>query len=88
MDVPYPVIAVFVSIFTGLISYAIAENKGHTGNSLWLWFAIGFLFNVLGVVASLLISKVKVCPSCKESVKSDAILCKHCGSKLETAIPA
>ncbi len=88
MDVPFPAIAVFVSIFTGIISYSIAEDKGRTGNSLGLWFAIGFLFNVLGVVASLLITKVKVCPSCKESVKSDAILCKHCGSKLETAIPA
>ena len=88
MDVPFPVIAVFVSIFTGIISYAIAEDKGRAGNSLGLWFAIGFLFSVVGVVASLLISSVKVCPACKESVKSDAILCKHCGSKLETAIPA
>ena len=88
MDVPLPAIAVFVSIFTGIISYAIAENKGHTGNSLSLWFAIGFFFSVLGVVASLLISKVKVCPSCKESVKSDAVLCEHCGSKLDITLPA
>ena len=88
MDVLLPFIALILSIVTGMISLAIAENKGRTGYSQGLWFAIGFLFNLFGVAASLLISKVKVCPSCKESVKSDAILCKHCGSKLETAIPA
>ena len=88
MDVPLPFIAIIISIVTGMISLAIAENKGRTGSSQGLWFAIGFLFNIFGVAASLLISNLKVCPACKESVKFDAVLCKHCGSKLETVIPA
>lgn len=29
----------------------------------------------------------KVCPFCKESVKIDAVLCKHCHSKLENTPP-
>ncbi|NMW18071.1 MAG: zinc ribbon domain-containing protein [Chlorobiaceae bacterium] len=83
MDATLQFITITISMITGLISYAIAGNKGRTGSSQALWFSIGFLFNLFGIAASLLISNVKVCPSCKESVKSDAILCKHCGSKLE-----
>ena len=88
MDASLQFITITISMITGLISYAIAGNKGRTGSSQALWFVIGFLFSVVGVLASLLIPNIKVCPFCKESIKSDAILCKHCGSKIEIAIPA
>jgi len=28
-------------------------------------------------------SATKQCPKCKEQIQKDAILCKHCGSKLD-----
>lgn len=33
------------------------------------------------------VQKTRTCPYCKEQVKPDAVLCKHCGSRLEAERP-
>ena len=73
----------------------IAERKGYSDNTVIGWFLLGLFFNLLGIIIVLIIptkvegyvlqGKKKVCPFCKEVVQVDAILCKHCGSKLEAA---
>ncbi len=71
----------------------IAEKKGYKGAALAGWCFVGLLFNLLGILIVLIVptkaegyiqqGKMKVCPFCKEAVLVDAILCKHCGSKLD-----
>ncbi len=73
----------------------IAEKKGYKGAALAGWCFVGLFFNLLGIIIVLIIptkvegyvlqGKKKVCPFCKEAVQVDAILCKHCGSKLDAA---
>lgn len=76
---------------------AIAEKKGYTGGLEFIFFFVGVVFNLVGVMVMLLIperekgvnearlasGELKVCPFCRESVLAEAIVCKHCKSKLD-----
>ncbi len=91
----YVLFAIIVSISCASGAVIIAEKKGYKGAALAGWCFVGLFFNLLGIIIVLIIptkaegyvlqGKMKVCPFCKEAVQVDAILCKHCGSKLEAA---
>lgn len=83
MDIPVEAVMLFFAGCTGMISVAVANERGREGTQLFLWFCIGFLFSLIGIVAACFIPKMKVCPFCKASVHFDAVLCKHCRSALD-----
>lgn len=84
---------IFFWILCGVVCAMVASNKGRdiTG-----WFLIGALLGPIGIVISLVSSKnegeiednnirsgnYKKCPDCAELIKSEAVVCKHCGRKL------
>ncbi|WP_419788308.1 hypothetical protein [Pseudodesulfovibrio sp.] len=75
-------IVFFVPIWTA----RVAANKGR---SAFLWFLIGFFFNLFGLLFAYL-SPIKAgggkyvkCPSCAEPVLAEAKICKHCQSTID-----
>lgn len=80
------------SFCCGLVTAVIANNKGRGG---FTWFLVGFVLGLLGIITSIVISKddvvlsekaisdgiSKKCIFCAELIKSDAVLCKHCGKE-------
>ena len=84
-----------VSIACARGTVIIDEKKGYKEAALAGWCFVGLFFNLLGIIIVLIVptkvegyvlqGKKKVCPFCKEAVQADAILCKHCGSKLDDA---
>lgn len=61
----------------GLIPAFIAKNKGR---NFWLWYFYGFMLFIVALIHSLIIKDESgvQCPACKEWVKEDAVICKHC----------
>ncbi|GAD89166.1 hypothetical protein VHA01S_016_00230 [Vibrio halioticoli NBRC 102217] len=83
---------IFLSLYCGIY----ASRKGRSGLG---FFLIALLFSpiisfILALIFSPTQSKVeeqamssgelRKCPMCAESIKSEAIICKHCGSKIDT----
>lgn len=78
----------------GIIASSIASAKGRSSAN---WFFIGFLFGPIGVLAAAVASKDlqaiaergveqgvnRKCPFCAEVIKSEAIVCKHCGREVQ-----
>lgn len=91
-------IVVFIQAFIiGLFCSFIAKERGRDTES---WFLLGFLFSFIALLALIVIPiKEKqvgsgnshtpkvVCPFCREEVREDAILCKHCRSDLSEMKP-
>ena len=70
-------------------AYWIGKTAKRAGRSFVGWLIIGALFTPIAAIIVLTFSSedkyrkgMKACPSCAESVKSEAILCKHCQTSL------
>ena len=72
----------------GLIPAAIAQSKGH---SFLLWWAYGSLIFIVALPHALLTGSntetQRKCPYCAESVKMEAVVCRHCGRELPAVTP-
>ena len=79
------VIILIVSFFTGMISLTIARDRNRDQIG---WFILGFLFNLLGLIAIALLPKIHnettfSCPECSATVKKDDEICSNCGEVFE-----
>ena len=77
--------AIIVGIFFGVVAAVIARYKGRNE---FVWFVVGFLFQIIGLIVVFFPPVVKMgvnklCPRCAEIVKANATLCKHCHSPLD-----
>ena len=80
MGYEYLVIAFFFGLATGII----ARGKG---SSFWIWFLIGAVLPVLGLIAVILYRSEKTeperqCPNCLKAVKLYVQVCPRCGTDL------
>ncbi len=72
----------------------VASSKGRSG---FAWLLLGVLFSVFALILVALLPSRKpiprdpgapgpethvLCPDCKEPVRNEARVCKHCGAKL------
>jgi len=76
---------VVVCIFFGLATGNIARIKG---SSFWMWFLVGALLPVLGLVGVLLYRYEtnelrRQCPGCGRIVPIYDAICTRCGTELE-----
>lgn len=81
-----------VLLLSGVLTTVVAQIKNYNG---LLWFFAGFFFPVAAPIVIIFFrpklneenasptpeTHVK-CPDCKELVKRNAVVCKHCGCKL------
>ena len=74
----------FIVFFFGLATGIIAKGKG---SSFWLWFVIGAVLPMLGLVAVILYRREKdeperQCPNCRKALKLYVQVCPGCGTDL------
>ena len=70
----------------GLIAMYLYQQRGRSSVTGFLG---GFLLGPLGIVLALVSpSQMPKCPHCAEFVKSEALVCKHCGRDLPSDFAA
>jgi|GEM_PF-5129047 len=70
-------ILLFMTFFLGFWARRIALGKGRNG---YIWFVIGFLFGIFGVIAAALMTNKK--PTHIVNANGDpVIICHHCGKE-------
>ncbi|MBU1298213.1 MAG: hypothetical protein KKF20_02705 [Bacteroidetes bacterium] len=88
METLFWVLLVLQAVISGFLSMDIAEKKGHSSGA---WFACGFFFGVLGLIAAAGLpikqsatpagaSFLKKCPKCAEPIRKEALVCKYCAN--------
>ncbi|WP_340617510.1 zinc ribbon domain-containing protein [Xenorhabdus entomophaga] len=87
------VLLLIISAALGLLPAKIAANKGR---SFGVWWLYGFLLFLIAFLHSLALStdqeviekqkmdsgEITKCPFCAETIKSEAIVCKHCNKEI------
>ena len=92
-------VLVLIVLINLLISIGIADAARKKGHSWALFFWVSFLVNWLVMLAVVLLINPKIenndlastpttCSFCKESVRADATVCKHCGKDIEPTLPS
>jgi hypothetical protein len=76
---------ILVAIVFGVVSAMIASAKAR---NVFGWFAAGLLIGPFALVVLALPARTKngrfaECPACCEVVRSDATVCRHCGTAFE-----
>ena len=79
-SLPYVIVAVSSGLATGIIGRA-------KGSSFFIWFAIGTVIPILGLIAVVLYRNEgdepeRRCPNCNKIVKLYVQVCPRCGTDL------
>lgn len=76
-------VALWVFFSVGVSFLAGAFNRGRLS-----WFFISFVFSPIigGTLLLIMGNDGKKCPKCAETIKPEAIVCKHCSYAFEPAI--
>ncbi len=82
----YLVIAISFGLATGII------GRGK-GSSFWIWFVVGTVIPVLGLIAVIMSRSEEVeperrCPECNKILKLYVQVCPRCGTDLYLPDPA
>jgi len=80
---------VLIILLYGIITGAFCSNlAGKKGYSYGTWFAGGFFFGIIALIALAgspvkgeEFSNLNECPDCKEMIKLNANICRYCGHK-------
>ena len=75
---------IVVAVIFGVVAGMVAQAKGR---SPFGWFLVGFLIGPFSLVVLALPPRPREgafseCPACFEVVKSQAVICRHCGTSL------
>ena len=86
MGYEYVVIAISFGLATGIV------GRGK-GSSFWIWFAVGTVIPLFGLVAVVLYRSEKVeperqCPNCHKVLKLYVQVCPRCGMDLYLPDPS
>jgi len=79
------VVYLAICLVSGFSAALIGRSKG---SSPWIWFVVGAVLPVLGLIAALLYRYEtdelrRQCPTCGKVVKLHDALCTRCGTELE-----
>lgn len=87
----------FLSLILGFIPATIARNKGR---DFTLWYLFGIALFIVALIMILILDEDEKgkekkmldkgymrCPFCKEWIKEDAFICKHCHQSMLEDIP-
>jgi uncharacterized paraquat-inducible protein A len=82
----YVIIALSFGIATGIIGRA-------KGSSFWIWFAVGTVIPILGLIAVILYrgereEPERRCPTCGKVLKLHVQVCTRCGTDLYLPDPS
>ena len=85
IGVPELIIILIILGIPGTIGALLAKSKGRSAVG-WFFLSAIFCLSILVVILLPPIKEVpgkyRECPSCKEIVKWNAIICKHCKTEL------
>jgi hypothetical protein len=85
IGVPELIIILIIWVIPGTIGAILAKNKGRNAVG-WFFLSAIFWFPIIIVIflppVKEVPGKYRECPSCREIVKWNAIICKHCKSEL------
>ena len=73
---------ILIWVCFSVLVWMMADKRGRSG---FLWFLLSLFISPLLSIIFLLVAgdaDAATCPQCAEKVKSEAKVCKHCGSSL------
>ena len=79
-----------IAVSFGIATAVIGKRKG---SSFWIWFAVGTVLPLLGLIAVILyrverLEPERRCPTCGKVVKLHDQVCTRCGTELYLPDPS
>ena len=77
MDVSLSGVLGFI-LFLSLIALVPAAIANSKGRNFFVWWLYGLGFWIIALIHSMLLSPLRTCPHCAETIKPEAKVCPHC----------
>jgi hypothetical protein len=89
-------VIVFLLLIMGLLAFIPANIASSKGRDPGVWWFYGFFLFIIAVIHAAMLSETRgvteqkavaagnlKCPSCREWIKREAKVCRHCGRDVE-----